>query len=216
MRIKLPILVGAVAFAVTGNAMASQGEAIFTSFTKSSSSGAKTTSIRSPKTTANEKVAETWGTEGYRTTEVYGFGQIPSETSAKSSRDLHLYLPVADSRVPDSKSNDRNQTFSDLTQERNHSYFGGSASDEFPSGQDYRPNQDVSDTFSNHFENFNDFSNHIDDSTQYFNCSVTAVSEPDERILMFFGLVLIGFFVTVSDHKVRVCRGGHRREFDHL
>jgi hypothetical protein len=204
MRIKLPILVGTVVFAVNGNAMATQGEAIFTSFTNPSSSGAKTISSRSPKTTANKKGAETWGTEGYRIAEIYSFGQMPSETSAKSSRDLHLHLPTADLRVPGSDSNDRYQTFSDLTHERNHSYFGGSTSDGFAGGQDYRPNQDVSDRFSNHFENFNDFSSHIDDSTQYFNCSVTAVPEPDERILMFFGLVLTGFFRSLRKQKVRI------------
>ncbi len=202
-------MAGIFALAAAGNALAGQGEAFFTSFANPPSSGARTASARLLKTTTNEKVAETRGSTDFHIPAASSLGQISSDTSTRYSREEHFYPPTADLFITGRNSDNENQTFSGLSPERGHSFFGGSPGGEFAGGHDGHTNQDTSDTFSRHFENDHDFSNHMDDSTKYFNCSVIAVPETDTWLMMLCGLGLTGFFATLRKRNARISDSWH-------
>ena len=202
MRMKIPFLAGVIALAVAGHAMAGQEKAIFISFANPTSSSGKAVSARLSKTAATGRVAQTRNSKNYSVPASSNPVQIPGETSARYPRDEYPYLPAANLPMAGGNSDNENQTFGGSSDARNHSFLGGSFSDEFAGGQGGHANEDMSDTFTRLFENADDFSNHNDDKTHYFNCSVTAVPEPDEWLLMLFGLGLVGLIATFRKQEV--------------
>lgn len=206
MRMKLPFLAAAVAFTVASNAIAGQVK----EFASPTSSGGKITSARLAKTITTTKVAEAFGSKDLHISSAFSFGQMPSDTSTKNSRDENAFPPSADLHVTGSNLDNRDQTFSDSGHEQNNNSFGGGSSWDFAGGPGSHADpgghtdEDFSNTFFKQFENTGDISNGTGGSTSYFSCSIFAVPEPDEWLLALFGLGLIGSIVALRKQKAAV------------
>lgn len=213
---KLPYLAGAIAFAVAGNAFAGQVKESNVPVTNPTFSGGKITSARSVKALATAKVAEKPGSNDLHISSVFSFGQTPSKASTKNSRDEYAFPPSADLRITGNNSDNKDQTFSDSIHEQNNNYFGGGSSGDFgygsgghadPGGHTNpggRTNEDITNTFYKQLESAGDFSNGTGDSTSYLSCSIVAVPEPDEWLLMLFGLGLVGFIAALRQQEATV------------
>lgn len=147
MRTKFPFLAGAIALALAGNATATEGEAVFLSFSGlTSSGGSSSTSVQY--------------FPGERT--------YPRDPSLDfSGRDLN------------------NQTFHDLAHSRDNTDFYGNADREVPGSSGGALNHN---TFFWNFNNDNEFAGHSSDTKDHLNCSILAVPEPSEWLLMLFGI----------------------------
>lgn len=184
MRMKLPFLIGALALALAGNAVAGQKDTHFTSFADMSSSGSRNPS-EYPSTQA---IVFKFGHSG--------FDKIQVDASAKSNL-YGQYRQQDSSQTTNSNVWKGGLSFQDLSGSFKFSHLGIKSGNEFADMSGGDSNKGISERYTGNFERHHDIPEYWDDTATYSNCSIAAVPEPGEWLMMICGLGLVGFIAAL-------------------
>jgi len=134
MRIKLPILIGAVGLTITGIAVAAQGNSIFTSSANPLSTIGEMISTSLWDTDASDSKPVAADTTGKHFNIAATFGKMLSNTFSSLPISQSTYVPSEHFEMPDYNPIDSNQTVGDFGNSENGNVIDGSSGNSFVSG----------------------------------------------------------------------------------
>lgn len=201
MRMKLPFLAGAIAIATAGNAMAWPDKISIISVTGSIPSNVKDAPTRLLMNTAiTAKVVKPRKSESFGSLPISIFDELSSGVSAKNPLDEYTRISTANLQMARNNRENLGQTFAGSSNDRDRNILDGSFRGEIDIRTGGNPNRNIEDIFFEHFGNDFDIPRQ-DDQMHYFNCSVSAVPEPDERFIMLCCLSLFGLFAIFGKRR---------------
>jgi hypothetical protein len=232
MRIKLPILIGAVGLTIAGIAVAAQGNSIFTSSANPLSTIGEMISTSLWDTDASDSKPVAADTTGKHFNIAATFGKMLSNTFSSLPISQSTYVPSEHFEMPDYNPIDSNQTVGDFGNSENGNVIDGSSGNSFVSGGGSNwgtvPSKgSVSSSGGVLFFNFPGISFNGGPGGSYgtglgstlipatwtlssngtLTYSVTGLSispapEPGEWMLMLLGFGLVGFIGTLRKQKI--------------
>ncbi len=205
MCTKLHLLAAAVSLAITCNAEAGQREASATFDSNPDSSTGKSARTQPLKPAAIDSLSETWGSTGYRIAAASSFGRLLSDTPADYFPGKYYTSPLTtEPPTADSSLLNKNHTIGDSGFARNNNFLGSSG--DAGSELGHKLGDDVgwinSNTFGREIDYTGDLWKVPGDLGGYSSCSVPAVPEPNEWLLLLSGLGLVAFISMLRKQEV--------------